>query len=44
MPEYLLAPFVLDDTGDDIVNVADIPLDRVAAPILLQAITLLSKE
>lgn len=41
MPEYLLAPFLLDDTGDEIVNVADITLDRVGTPILLQAISLL---
>ena len=43
LPEYLLAPFLLDDTGTNIVNVADITLDRVAAPVLLEAIKLLNQ-
>jgi hypothetical protein len=44
IPEYLLAPFLLDATGNDMVNIADITLDRVGTPILLQAIRLLLKN
>jgi hypothetical protein len=44
LPEYLLAPYLLYDTGDDEVEVAEIRLDEIGAPTFLEVLKLLNSN